>query len=149
MPIGDAKPFQAGEGNVVRDVVVPLVNSGGKIVSAVRAARKDALAAQEAEAKKNKSKNKAPKLKTTKVMPVVPTGSNTPNVWGNIAAAKESVRRNPDHFLPRSSSGSASPSTLSEVPPYAVNKAMTSHYRGQVSGAIHRASSSLQFKNNN
>lgn len=149
MPIGDAKPFQAGEGNIIRDVAVPLVNAGAKVVSAARAARKDALAAQAKKDKEEQKKNKGSKPKTTKVMPVAAPVSSGPTVWDSAAAAKASVRRNPDHFLPRSTPGQSKPSSLSEVPQYSVNKAMVSHYRGQVSGAIHRASSSLQFKNDN
>lgn len=49
MPIGDAKPFEAGNGNVMSSVAAPLVNSAGKVVSAVYTARKKAQQAREAQ----------------------------------------------------------------------------------------------------
>lgn len=144
MPIGDAKPFQAGHGNVIRDVAVPLVNSAGKVVSAAYAARKKAQQAREAQQPQAQEE-----LAPTKVMPVAggPGGDamrsaiRANNLRRDIAAAKAAALQ---ATVTRTPAGAPSrPTSLEQVPHYAVGQAM----RPQRQREIHRALSSLQYKN--
>ena len=150
MPIGNARPFEAGNGNIMSSVAAPLVNSAGKVVSAAYAARKKAQQVQQAKATVKQSQ--APvqeELAPTKVMPVagrsdgdtMRSAIRANNLRRDIAAAK-SAALHPE--LGRTSAGAPTrPTSLDQVPHYAVGQAM----RPQRQREIHRALSSLQYKN--
>ena len=138
-PLGDAPGYKAGTGgNPWEGIAKPLISMGQKIVSA-EYARRQGLQKEEAPAPEEPT--------ATATAPAAAPSTTKADVWKNIAAAKASIKRNPDHFLPKAAAPGSQPTSLNEVPGFAVNKAMTNYHRGQVSSAIHRASSSIQFKN--
>jgi len=68
-PLGDAKPFQAGNGNVFDQVVKPTIQLASKVASAAYTARKGVLQARE-DAAEPTNAEVAKEPTPTKVMPV-------------------------------------------------------------------------------
>jgi len=145
--ISNAKTFQAGNGNLVDMVIRPAVNSAAKIASAGYEARQTVRKARE-EAAHNQANEQA-KAHTdptpTKVMPVDNRAEGNAmratvranNIRRNIASAKAApVQGRP------AAGGTSRPTSLEQVPHYAVGQAM----RPQRQKEVHRALSSLQYK---
>lgn len=103
MPIGDAKPFQAGTGNVMSSVAAPLIDSTGKVVSAVYTARKKARQAREAE---------APEYVSTKA-----SAAHGDSIRAQVVARRTNVQANPNL-----SSAQHSPAQPANVSPAGARK---------------------------
>jgi hypothetical protein len=146
VPLGDAPGFKAGNYDPSKHVK-PILEGATTLLGIKAKIAK----AKEQDSKANRQQSSAgPEAPSAEHTPE--SGPQQPNhkadVWNAVARAKQSIKRNPDHFLAqRSKQGPSAPKTLQEVPKHAVGKAMTNYHRGQVQGAINRASSSIQFKN--
>lgn len=158
-PIGQSFTEHIPNKNAWNDLGKPVYEAGVASAKAISKYRKKRIE-DNAKVEKWKEQNlPAPEIEApTHVGPVgteavganeAPNTSYRNSVSTAITAAKASIAKNPDHNLANKAKPAApdAPGTLDEVPNYAVNKAMTSYYRGQVQDAMHRALNPNQFDN--
>lgn len=149
--ISNAKTFQAGHGNPFDMVAKPVISSAAKMASAAYSARQGVLKArkQAAESQLEEQPRVHEELAPTKVMPVSNRSAGSAmratiqanNLRRNLASIREESARSGSGYVP--AGAPAKPTSLEQVPHYAVGQAM----RPQRQQEIHRALSSLQYKN--
>ena len=141
--------YAAGTGNAVTEVLGP---AGKGIVQGFKSGNKKTVKRIQKMTKKRddklarNSKGAAePQAPSTAPIPFSPERKYAlrQELQGHVTAARDSAAEATLNYK-RPNSAPTTPSTLDEVPAYAVKKAMMSHYRSQVNANL----SALQHNNN-